>query len=86
MLTRRGKAVWAGWCYLPDPATTNNVAEYSALLFGCDALEKYGVATCGLVGDSKLVARGVAGALPRRRASRGASGGGAAARRPSRNL
>mmetsp|Transcript_9625 Transcript_9625/g.28795 ORF Transcript_9625/g.28795 Transcript_9625/m.28795 type:complete len:255 (-) Transcript_9625:26-790(-) len=62
ILTKGGESVWAGWCALPDPETTNNVAEYSALLLGCDAIERYGVDSCLLVGDSKLVISQLTGA------------------------
>ena len=36
VLYKDGATVWAGWCDVPDPATTNNVAEYSATLFVVD--------------------------------------------------
>ena len=25
-----GATLWAGWCFLPEASTTNNVAEYAA--------------------------------------------------------
>lgn len=55
VLFKGGVAVWAGWCELPDPATTNNVAEYSAMLFGCEALSRMGVDRVSILGDSKLI-------------------------------
>ena len=56
-----GATLWAGWCFLPEASTTNNVAEYAALVLGCEGLKALGLASCGLVGDSKLVVNQVNG-------------------------
>ena len=61
VLYKDGATVWAGWCDVPDPATTNNVAEYSALLFGCEALRRFRVERVSILGDSKLVISQVKG-------------------------
>ena len=60
-LTRDGAAVWAGWHPFDDPSTTNNVAEYGALLLGLEALGQLGVSRCHVIGDSKLVINQVNG-------------------------
>ena len=61
VLYKDGATVWAGWCDVPDPATTNNVAEYSAFLFGCEALRRFKVDRVSILGDSKLVISQVKG-------------------------
>ena len=57
-----GDVLWEGWCYLADATTTNNVAEYGALILGCAALgELPEVRHCAIYGDSKLIVNQVTG-------------------------
>ena len=61
VLTKNEKAVWCGWDYLDDPKTTNNVAEYCALLLGAKELKSRGIHECLICGDSKLVVEQMSG-------------------------
>ena len=55
VLFKEGETLWAGWCPLDDPMTTNNVAEYAAMILGLNEIKRRNIAAVGLVGDSKLV-------------------------------